>query len=86
MDGTWLIVTALAVGVLWVTGRALYNAWRKPDVACRWCGGKGTILGCSPILNRIVSGRCWFCKGDPWRMRRLSRALGWDRNSRFSNR
>lgn len=81
----WLIVTAVALGVAIFAGRALYNAWRKPDVACRWCDGKGFISSCSPILNRLVRGRCWFCRGNPWRMRRLSRWLGWDRNSQFSD-
>lgn len=73
-------LTGVALGLVSVV---LYSAWRRPDKACRWCGGKGVVLGCSPVLGRLVGGRCWFCKGQPWRVRRLSYWLGWDRNSRF---
>jgi hypothetical protein len=85
-DATTWVVAALTGGVVWTVGGVLYNAWRHPDLACRRCGGSGTAFSCTPILNRLVGGRCWWCRGRPWRVRRIARMFGWDRNSRFRTR
>jgi hypothetical protein len=86
MSDMGLLITAAGIAVLVVVGSAAYNAWRHPDVACRWCGGSGQRFSCSPLLNRLVGGTCWGCRGYPWRIRRIARWMGWDRNSRFSAR
>lgn len=83
MSDTQVMVVVLAAVGLWVIGSVLYNAWRHPDLACRWCGGTGQVFSCSPFLRRLVAGTCWFCRGNPWRVRRLSRLFGWDRHSRY---
>lgn len=66
-----------------LVGCYLYDVWRRPDKACRWCGGRGQILGSSMFLNRLVGGNCLVCRGQPWRMRRVARWFGWNRHSKY---
>lgn len=77
------VLTAVMVVVLLVM--YLWDVWRRPDVSCLPCRGKGQILGDSRILGRLVGGTCWFCRGNPWRMRRIARWLGWTRHSRVGS-
>lgn len=86
MGDTALLVVLALLCAGTVVGVTLYNAWRHPDVACRVCGGTGYVFACTPVLRRLASGKCWWCKAVGWKTRRLARWLKWDRNSRFSSR